>query len=154
MSKEYLRKVDYSDMELLYRWANDPETRANSFHSGFISFQEHKKWFEETIDSPDVLFFVYHCDDHDIGQLRFDIKGDMVTINYSIDPSFRGKGYGRRMLALGEQIIKSEYLEIKVIQAEVKYENKTSLGIFRKLGYTEEQENKTLKFSKNTPPPP
>jgi RimJ/RimL family protein N-acetyltransferase len=153
MLKEYLRKVDYSDMELLYRWANDPETRTNSFHSEFISFQEHKRWFEEKINSPDVLFFVYHCDDHDIGQIRFDIKGNIAMINYSIDPSFRGKGYGHRMIILGEQIIKNEYPGIKLIQAEVKNENKASQNIFRKLNYVEYQEKRTIKFIKGTLPP-
>jgi RimJ/RimL family protein N-acetyltransferase len=153
MSKEYLRKVDYSDMELLYRWANDPETRKNSFHPDLIHSQEHKKWFEEKINSPDVLFFIYHYDGHDIGQLRFEFRDNALMINYSIDPSFRGKGHGCQMIVLGEEIIKKEYPVIKLIQAEVKYENKASQSIFRKLNYSEYQETTIIKFIKNIHPP-
>jgi spore coat polysaccharide biosynthesis protein SpsF len=149
MPKEYLRKVDYSDMELLYRWANDPVTRTNSFHSDPISFEEHKEWFEEKINSPDVSFFIYHYDDHDIGQLRFEFRDNVVMINYSIDPFFRGKGYGHRMIILGDEIIKNEYPAIKSVQAEVKYENKASQHIFRKLNYSEYHEATMIKFIKN-----
>jgi RimJ/RimL family protein N-acetyltransferase len=141
-------------MELLYKWANDPKTRANSFNSDLIPFQSHKKWFMEKIDSPDVLFFIYCCEGLNIGQLRFDIKGETVIINYSIDLSFRGKGYGYRMITLGEKMIQDRYPEIKWIQAVVKCENDASLNIFRKLNFGECRESSAIKFVKRIPPPP
>jgi RimJ/RimL family protein N-acetyltransferase len=79
-------------------------------------------------------------------------ENNIARINYSIDPSFRCKGYGHRMITLGEQIIKNEYSEIKLIQAEVKSKNKASQNIFRKLNYIEYQEKEIIKFIKSIPP--
>ncbi|MDR1159249.1 MAG: GNAT family N-acetyltransferase [Syntrophomonadaceae bacterium] len=151
MPEEYLRKVDYSDMELLYEWANEPETRTNSFNSALISFQDHKIWFEEKINSPQVLFFIYHYESKDIGQLRLDIKHDAAIITYSVDFLFRGKGHGRRMLTLAERKVQNEYPEIKYFQAQVKYQNNASLSVFRRLNYTEHRETEFIGFVKLLP---
>jgi RimJ/RimL family protein N-acetyltransferase len=149
---EYLRRADYSDMELLYQWANDPETRANSISSESIIFDEHKRWFKEKLNDANVLFFIFHDGKQNIGQVRIDIKENTAIINYSIAPSFRGKGYGYRMMRLAEKEIQYNYPAIKWIQAEVKYKNKASQYIFRKLNYTESQDSYIVKFIKALPP--
>jgi RimJ/RimL family protein N-acetyltransferase len=148
MLKEYLRKADYSDMELLYKWANNPETRANAFDSNPISFDVHQKWFKEKLVSSDVLFFIYHCDDKDVGQVRLDIKNDVAIIDYSIDFVLRGNGYGHRMMKFVERHIQKKYPEIKFLKAQVKYSNEASLNIFRKLNYTEYREPTSIRFIK------
>jgi RimJ/RimL family protein N-acetyltransferase len=148
MPEEYLRKADYSDMELLFQWANDPETRANSFNSEPILFDDHKHWFSEKINSPNVVFFIYRYEGRDIGQVRLDISDDTAIINYSIDPFFRGKGYGYRMITLTEKEIQNDFPAIKWIQAEIKYENKASQNIFRKLNYVEYHAPDLIKFVK------
>jgi RimJ/RimL family protein N-acetyltransferase len=96
-----------------------------------------------------VLLFIYCCDERSIGHLRLDIKDDTGIISYSIDPFFRGKGYGYRMIALGEKVIQKDFPVVKWIQAMVKYENKASLSIFRKLNYIESQESGIVKFIKS-----
>jgi RimJ/RimL family protein N-acetyltransferase len=156
MPEEYLRQVNDSDMELLYRWANDSTTRAHSFDSTPISFVSHQNWFRQKIVSKNVLFFIYHYDNKDIGQIRLDIENDTAIINYTIDSAFRGKGYGYRMMYLVEKKVWDEYPEIKRFQAQVKYKNNASLNIFRKLNYTEYREVNLIRFIKAviTPPPP
>jgi RimJ/RimL family protein N-acetyltransferase len=149
MSEAYLRKADYSDMELLYKWANDPETRANSFSPGPILFDDHQKWFGEKMNSANTLFFICHCENKNVGQVRLDIMHGIATINYSIDSVFRGKGYGSRMIVMVEKIICDDYPGIKKIQAEVKYGNEASQTIFRKLGYMEYRELNFIKFTKD-----
>jgi RimJ/RimL family protein N-acetyltransferase len=141
-------------MELLYKWANDPETRANSINSDPIIFDVHKNWFNKKINSKKVLFYIYHNENQDIGQVRFDVKGDIAIIDYSIAPPFRDKGYGCRMMALAEKEIQDNCPAVKWIQAEVKNENKASQNIFRKLDYTEFRGFGLVKFIKSTPPPP
>jgi RimJ/RimL family protein N-acetyltransferase len=148
MPEEYLRKVDYSDMELLYQWANDPRVRANAFSSALIPFDVHQKWFSEKLASQNVLIFVYHCEGKDIGQIRLDIENNIAIIDYSIDSIFRGKGYGYKMMRLVEKKIGSEYPKIKLLQAQVKYTNSTSINIFRKLNYIEHREPDLVKFTK------
>jgi spore coat polysaccharide biosynthesis protein SpsF len=156
MPEEYLRRVDYFDMELLYHWANDPVTRANSINFEPIIFDEHERWFKEKLNSCNVLFYIYHNGNQDIGQVRVDIKDNIAVINYSIAPSFRGKGYGYRMMILAEKEIQDNYHAIRWIQAEVKYKNTASQHIFRKLDYAESQNFNMIKFIKSLshPPPP
>jgi spore coat polysaccharide biosynthesis protein SpsF len=149
MPKEYLRNVELSDMEMLYEWANDPVTRSASFNMDHIPFDVHKKWFEEKINSKDLLFFIYHNNKQNIGQVRLDIKDGIAIINYSINPNFRGKGYGYKMLLSVENKIKNEYPIIKQFCAEVKEKNKISQNIFLKLQYTEIHENDVMKYFKN-----
>jgi len=45
MSNLYFRKVVHSDIDILYEWANDPETRLYSFKQSSIPYDTHKKWY-------------------------------------------------------------------------------------------------------------
>jgi RimJ/RimL family protein N-acetyltransferase len=148
MPEEYLRKASYSDMELLFKWANDPETRANSINSDPISFDGHKRWFNEKINHPNVLFYIYHNGNQDIGQVRFDIVDDTAEISYSVAASFRGQGYGQRMMLLAENEVKNNYPNIKWLQASVKNGNMPSYNIFKKLGYVELAKSNLILFLK------
>ena len=40
-----LRKVNLNDVELIFKWANDPDVRNNSFNTNQIVWDEHVKWF-------------------------------------------------------------------------------------------------------------
>jgi len=149
MSNLYIRKVVHSDIDILYEWANDPETRRNSFNQTLIPFDTHKKWFEEKLKSNSTLFLIYHCEEENIGQVRFEIDNDNAYINYSINPLYRGKGYGYRMLLLSEDKIKREYKTIKCLLAEIKNDNISSQKIFKKLKYEELHESELIKYIKN-----
>jgi spore coat polysaccharide biosynthesis protein SpsF len=154
MQEPYLRKVEYSDIQILYEWVNDAETRANSFNSDSISFDVHKQWFEEKLKSDKVLFFMCQTDDKPIGQIRLEILSDTAIIHYSINPVFRGQGFGQKMLILAEKKIVSEYSAIKHLLAEVKSENISSQHIFNKLNYVELTGDSLVRFIKNIIPPP
>jgi len=148
LSNTNLRNVACSDISTLYEWANDPETRSNSFSQEPISFDNHKRWFEKKLNSDSVSFFIYHSCGEDIGQVRFEINGSIANINYSINPSHRGKGYGYKMLLLAENRMLGENKKIKCFTAEVKNENIASQKIFKKLNYKESHEPDLVKFVK------
>jgi hypothetical protein len=42
MQEPYLRKVEDSDMQILYEWVNDSATRSNLFNTESIVFDIHK----------------------------------------------------------------------------------------------------------------
>lgn len=44
----YLRAVEEADRELLFEWANDGETRRESFSQAPITWEEHAAWFART----------------------------------------------------------------------------------------------------------
>jgi spore coat polysaccharide biosynthesis protein SpsF len=139
---QIFRKATFTDMDLIFKWANDPENRVNSFNTNLINYEEHKKWFKEKLESKNTLFFIFQDNDLEIGFMRIEIENNTGTVNYSIAKEFRGKGYGSKMLSLLEIELKN-YPEIKSIKAFVKLDNEFSAKIFRRLNYME-----YLSFSK------
>ena len=148
MSDVYLRKAIYSDIDILYEWANNSATRANAFNTSPIQFDDHKKWFQKKLDSENVLIFIYCNGKENIGQIRFDIENDTATIDYTIAPSMRNKGSGYKMMALAETKIRFEYPKIRILVGKVKDENIASQNIFKKLNYRETYQKGCRCFSK------
>ncbi len=134
-SNIFLRRVKYSDLDLLFKWANDPVVRSNSFNTESISYNEHVKWFEEMIENPTILQFILIDDDIPVGQVRLDVDGDEAEIGYSIGPAYRGKGYGHKILQLVLEEVKINYPSINRLISRVKADNTISNKLFVSEGY-------------------
>ncbi|MBB2184190.1 GNAT family N-acetyltransferase [Lachnospiraceae bacterium MD1] len=133
----YLKSVQLEDKKLLYKWANDEETRLNSFSTDFIPYETHEKWFNNVIRSEDILQFIYYMDNIPIGQVRLSINNNIAYINYSISKDHRGKGHGKNILLLVEKKLRDEYPYITQINAQVKVDNVPSRKIFEGLNYNQ-----------------
>lgn len=142
----YLRKVDETDCELIFYWANDKDTRDNSFNSDKIDWAEHKEWFRKKISSTED-FYILKSYEENIGQVRIDKTDSGLVLNYSIDKSYRGKGYGKKIIELTEKKIADKYSG-QYLTAYVKSINDRSISIFRSLGYGEEFRDGCYKFTK------
>src|SRR5690554_1458126 len=44
-----VRKIEESDKQITFEWANDPITRASSFNSESIKFNQHSIWFDSKL---------------------------------------------------------------------------------------------------------
>ncbi|SDB54195.1 Protein N-acetyltransferase, RimJ/RimL family [Pseudobutyrivibrio sp. YE44] len=128
--KIYLRKASIEDCDLLFEWANDEVTRANSFNTDKIEYESHVKWFEALINNKHRAQYILMIDENPIGQVRFDIDGDVAEIGYSIQKSSRGKGYGKLIIELAVSMLKNEFPNIEKIVAKVKVENISSSKCF------------------------
>jgi RimJ/RimL family protein N-acetyltransferase len=90
-----LRRVTAEDRQLLFRWANDPVVRDNSFHSNTIDWEEHCAWFAAKIQDPACLLFLALLDgERPLGLVRFDLQGHSAIVSVSIGAEFRGQGWG------------------------------------------------------------
>ena len=132
-----LRKVNKDDIELLYEWVNDPAVRNNSFNTGKIAFEDHKKWFENTLLNEDRIIFILEDSNTPVGQIRFDIKEDKAYIDYSVSKDNRGKGYGKVLLDMGVSKLKEIRPEVKTVIGLVKPQNEESKNCFKNSGYPE-----------------
>ena len=130
----YLKKVKETDIELIFQWANDEETRKNSFHMASISFEEHKQWFEQKIHSNTCEIYIAYRAEKPVGQVRLEYEEDKAYISYSVEKNERGKGYGKKIISSAEQIL-LEGGTADVIVAKVKFNNISSQKVFEKLGY-------------------
>ena len=56
----YLRDASEADMDLLYKWVNDPVVRQNAFHTEPISYTEHISWFQRILKDEEASFILFH----------------------------------------------------------------------------------------------
>lgn len=132
---EYLRKAAKEDMDLLFQWTNESEVRKNSFSTAPISYEEHKHWFAGMMEDMNRIQYIYMADDVPVGQIRIDVSGNTAEISYSICDGWRGKGHGKKMLALLREQVLTDRPEIHTLTAKVKDGNQGSEQAFLKSGY-------------------
>lgn len=130
-----IRKASKEDCGLIWKWANDPETRRASFSSGPISWEEHVKWFFNKLQDPNCFFFMA-LDIHDdaIGSVRFDLADNMATINVNIRPDLRRAGYGMSLIKKSVELLRIDE-GVKSMHAFIKPNNDASINLFEKLRF-------------------
>lgn len=131
---EYLREAAEEDMDLLFTWANDPEVRKNSFSTGNISYEEHKRWFAQLMQDGSRKQYIYMADGEPAGQIRLDLQGDTAEVSYSICAGKRGKGHGKKMIGLLRELLREESC-VRTLTAKVKAGNPASERAFLADGY-------------------
>lgn len=138
-----LRKATTEDCDLVYGWANDPVTRAMSFSTEPIPYDNHVKWYEKLMsNSPERLLLIMEDAGNPVGQMRLDVvseAGDLagckslaeditqtVELSYTIAPEKRGMGYGNELIRLTIEYI-CEHQDIypgkTIVIAQVKVDN-------------------------------
>lgn len=88
-----LRPAEPGDMDLLYRWANDPVTRQNGFHTERIPYEEHRKWFSNVMQDGAAVIYICMEGRKPVGQIRLQMEAGQALISYSVDPDQRGRGW-------------------------------------------------------------
>ncbi len=134
-----LRKIREDDKKLIFDWANDAETRENSFDTSPILWPVHEKWFETRLRGEDTRIYVAQDElGKDVGQVRFEKENDHAVVGFSLDGAFRGKGLGAAVLAKGCEAIFAEWKDIAFVLGKVKRGNERSRRACIKAGFEEE----------------
>ncbi len=126
-----MRMATGNDVEVYFDWANDKLVRQSSFQDKQISHEDHVKWFNNKLRSPDCFFYLFSKENTNCGQVRIDRSGDEIIIGISIDEKFRGQGLGVQMLNLACSDYLSKFPEHEVV-AYIKQDNEASLKQFKK----------------------
>lgn len=146
-----LRPIKESDINVTFSWANDPETRNNSFNSKLIKLEEHSKWFLSKVNDENAHYYICEVNGRPAGLVRFDY--DKATrayiIGITIDQNFRGKKLATSFLkqACESFTVTSE----DTILAFIKEENIASKKAFERAGFVFQQretinESQALKY--------
>jgi len=132
------------DLNITFKWANDPKIRMYAINKSSITEEEHKAWFLNKISSQTCYFFIIEYKSDKIGSFRLDLKEDGVAwISYLLDPSYHGLGLGRKILEKG--IEKAEgYPKIQILKAHVFIDNQVSKYLFSDIGFLIESEEENL----------
>lgn len=125
------------DMLDVFKLANDPVIRKNSFSQEPIPFEEHEKWFKNKINSKDCVFYVIRNKKWElIGSSRFDkdSRADLFVISVQLFNRYRGKGIGRQLIKRTSSMVLKEK-ECTEVLAYVKQDNLISMRSFLRAGY-------------------
>lgn len=132
-----LRKVTEADIETLFCWVNDETVRENSFDSHSISFDEHTAWFNQMMSDPNEVQYILVMNEEPIGQIRLSFSEDEAEVTYSISKLVRGCGYGKEIIRLVIQQVKTDYPHILKLIAKVRPSNVALYYCFYKNGFEE-----------------
>jgi len=132
-----LRMATMDDCEAIFRWRNAEETRRHFFDHGLIKWEDHCRWFEDTITNPSRVLLVGEFHDQEVGVLRYDHNDENVFVSVYLLPGTHGQGLGAQLLRAGTNWVKQNFSDVKRIRAEVLSSNFSSKGVFEKAGYKE-----------------
>lgn len=130
-----LRPALSSDAITLWRWRNDPQTRAASFSGDAVELAAHEQWLQETLGRADRRLYVAHADGRDVATARLDVHGTEAVVSVTVAPEWRGRGIGTHVLrALVAEVFAAPGLRRLV--AHVKADNAASRAAFANAGFT------------------
>jgi RimJ/RimL family protein N-acetyltransferase len=133
--KLWLRKTTMDDAEQLWKWANDPDVRANSFSHEPIQWHSHLRWLANKLADPNAFPFVaFDETDAPIGRLRFDTRGQQAKVSLAIGKEHRGAGYGSALLKLAlSQLFR--HTTVRQVHAFIRPANVVSIRLFERAGF-------------------
>lgn len=139
-SRLRLRRARAEDADLLWAWANDPVTRQASFDPAPIPWEEHCAWLLRTLEKPDALILIaLDGNDNPVGYVRCERKEERRVLSVAIAPQERGKGWSKDVVTAGVRTYFHAYPDERM-HAFVKAGNAPSIGLFRSLGWREEEQ--------------
>lgn len=122
-------------MELLWCWANDPQTRAASVRSEPIPWADHVTWFAGKLAEPGCRIYVGEREGGvPGGVVRFDTEGTAAVVSVTVAPELRGRGLSAELIASATEVFLSGGSAVRVL-AYVKDGNAASLRAFARAGF-------------------
>jgi RimJ/RimL family protein N-acetyltransferase len=134
------RDISPSDMELLYVWRMEEDTRLMFRHTEVVPFEFHRARVERHLQGgqPD-RWFIIEAAEKRVGTISlYNFSEDRKTCDWGrfiIAPESRNLGYGKRALKL--LIGYSQSIGVKTLNCEVLESNGVALRLYRRLGFVE-----------------
>lgn len=147
-----LREATQMDASSVYKWNNDPLTRAGSFSSEPYGWDSHVSWFLGRLAR--VSSWMYIASDAiggDVGLVRFDQrKPGVVEIGVTVAPARRGEGWGGALVDAGCRHWASQHGSVRV-DAQIKAGNEASVRAFLDADFDEASsvDTKVLRYARH-----
>lgn len=126
-----LRFAGQHDVDAMFDWQSDPETRRYANNPEIPSRSEHEAWFKDSLVNPRRKLFVVTHEDRDAGIFRLDrLDGGGYMVSIVVAPDMRGRGVGAAVLEFADRFWSEE-----VLKAEILPGNEASLKMFTAAGY-------------------
>ncbi len=139
----FLRALEPGDLEILYKWENNPGiwrvSNTLAPFSKFVLEQYLVNAHEDIFTAKQIRLMVCSHDSKAIGTIElfdFDALNGRVGIGILIDGSEQGKGYAQEALRVLIDYC-FEILMLKQVFCNISASNEKSIHLFRKIGFTE-----------------
>jgi len=131
-----LRRATAADTEAVWRWRNDPVTRAASLDTAEVPWAVHETWFGDSLRRDDRELYIVVADGEDAGMVRVDVRNGEGVVSVNIAPEWRRRGVGTAALrTLVRQTPRRPGLARLV--AEIRASNVASRAAFERAGFSE-----------------
>ena len=131
-----LRRAAGADSRDIWKWRNDPDTRAASVDSAPILWEQHHHWFSEILERGDRRVHIIEAMNQPVGVTRLDITAGEAAVSIHLAPEWRGRGVGPVALDMLADRAFHE-LRLERLLASVKADNLASLSAFARASFKE-----------------
>ncbi len=132
-----LRLGTQDDAKDLHDWTNDPITRAASFNSYPVPWEDHLKWLDTQLNSPEITLLIIESSSEKLGVIRFnrdaETNGESI-ISINLAAHCRSLGLAPLILNKAADYFFEIYPQ-QAITAWIKPENIASVKSFVKAHY-------------------
>ncbi len=130
-----LRPAGPEDAELLFGWANAPESRDASLRDqGAIDWDHHRKWFADRLRDPNSAIWMLEEKATPVGQIRFQDHGEGPEIAIFVCRAARRRGIARIALDKALRLARVQWPDTSMI-ARVRMGNQASRRLFESVGF-------------------
>jgi UDP-2,4-diacetamido-2,4,6-trideoxy-beta-L-altropyranose hydrolase len=144
----HFRSALKNDVNITYKWAQDPNIRSFSFSKSLIHFEDHQLWYFNKLESINCYYLIAEYNEKAVGSIRFDIIEDRAVISYLVDTEYQGNGFGIVLLKQGVELLQKKYSNVNEVVGYVLLRNIASVKAFEKLGYKKTVRNDEFIFTK------
>tara|TARA_B100000035_G_C21035808_1_gene570899 strand:- start:2104 stop:2553 length:450 start_codon:yes stop_codon:yes gene_type:complete len=134
-----LRKINLTDLKILFNWRNDDKTRRNSLNTKKIGLKEHTEYLKKLIRDPNKNQYILEINSNPVAtltELKLDNKKSQLS--YNVDPEQRGKKIG--------QLLLNTYLSKRtgIFVCNIKNSNIPSIKMIEKIGFSLTRNNEDI----------
>jgi UDP-2,4-diacetamido-2,4,6-trideoxy-beta-L-altropyranose hydrolase len=123
------------DADFSWGLRNYPSTREFFHDPSPISLDQHRCWWEKSVQSPSRNLLIARCGPQMVGVIRFDYQGKDAIVSIYVDPALTGIGLGKAILDLGSLWLGRYRPDLERQRAEILPENLRSQRCFGVAGY-------------------
>ncbi len=134
-----MREVAFKDSEEILDWRNQIEVRQFSRNQDLITKETHLMWLKNRLKlNPTQPFWMFESSSEKIGFVRLDFDQALKVYDISIiiNPSMRGKGFGKEILNRAIENCLTNNPDSNFI-AEAHKNNLASCSLFLNCGFQE-----------------
>ncbi|MBV6823724.1 UDP-2,4-diacetamido-2,4,6-trideoxy-beta-L-altropyranose hydrolase [Pseudomonas sp. PD9R] len=132
-----VRRATIEDSRLLFDGRNAETVRRWSANAERIDWETHQAWLAASLTNPRRLLLIAEFVDGPVGMLRYDLDGARAEVSVYLFEGRFGLGWGRALLARGEDAVIGYWPELTAVEARVLPGNQASLKLFRDSGYVQ-----------------